>query len=140
MKENSRQILVLLFDPVLYPFVYSKVVLNPFCKKPFSEIFSPVMITMQYTLRIKYLIKIGRTIFFSYFRYRKFRYWWYSKGHFTKELLGNPWNPKICTLLPYLTARKSRAEVCKFLDFMDLPSNSFVKWPLTHRSQQKSLT
>ena len=23
------------------------------------------------------------------------------------------------TILPYLTARKSRAEVCKFLDFMD---------------------
>ena len=38
--------------------------------------------------------------------------------------------PKICTVLSYLTAGKSRTKLYNFLCHMVLPSNSFKKWPL----------
>ena len=33
-------------------------------------------------------------------------------------------------VIVFLTAEKSRAEARKFLDFMDLPSHTYMKWPL----------
>ena len=43
-------------------------------------------------------------------------------------------NSKLVTLTYFLILfvyKKSRAEVCKFLNFMDSPNNTYMKWPLT---------
>ena len=42
-------------------------------------------------------------------------------------------NSKLVTLTYFLNSfvyKKSGAEVCKFLDYMDSPSQTYMKWPL----------